>query len=604
MNWTSKDSLALESSENAIGRSHPGPTPPRRNRSHHRLCGLVAMVAILAPWGGQVVEAASAPAVRGTGGAVSSEHQDATQAGLEILRAGGNAVDAAVATALALAVVYPEAGNLGGGGFAVVKMGDELASLDFREVAPGAATDDMYLDDTGEPISEASRVGPLAAGVPGSPQGLFDLHHRFGTLPWATVVEPARRLATQGFRVGSRLATLIESKRQLFERFPETASVWLPNGQPPEVGSVIRLPDLARTLKTYAQGGPKALAEGSVAAAVEEFSRRHGGILTAKDLVNYKAVWREPIRFEAFGWQGAAMSLPSSGGIILAQTSTLLERMGWNEHPRFGSHRHHILVEVFRQAYADRYLMGDPETTAAQPKDLLSEAALLQRLKRVRADAATPSQELHPDLKTLPKEKADTTHLSVVDGAGNLVALTTTLNGLFGCGLYVPGAGFFLNNEMDDFAAAPGRPNMFGLVQGEANKVRPGRRMLSSMSPTIVWRSTEKGPEAIALGGRGGSRIPTNTLQVLLNVIVDGDPLQTALDRPRIHHQWLPDRVEAEMDTLSPETRNAMEAFGHTIQIKSAGAKVQAVRLIPGGETEAANDPRGKASAGVVDPGF
>ncbi|MCH9649815.1 MAG: gamma-glutamyltransferase [Deltaproteobacteria bacterium] len=592
-----EDSLAMESERS--GRE----TLPRFPFLRH-LNLLVAMAVVLALLGGQALEAASAPAVKGTGGAVASEHEEATQAGLDVLRAGGNAVDAAVATALALAVVYPEAGNLGGGGFAVVKMGDELASLDFREVAPGAATDDMYLDDTGEPISEASRVGPLAAGVPGSPQGLFDLHRRFGTLPWATVVEPARRLATQGFRVDSHLANLIERKRQLFERFPETARVWLPNGQPPEVGSLLRLPDLAATLKTYAQGGPKALAEGSVAAAVEEVSRRHGGVLEAKDLANYKAVWREPIRFEVFGWQGAAMSLPSSGGIILAQASELLERIGWKDLPRFGSRRHHLLAEVLRQAFADRYLMGDPETTAAQPGDLLSEAALVQRLKRVRVDAATPSQDLHPDPVTLPKEAADTTHLSVVDAKGNLVALTTTLNGLFGCGLYVPGAGFFLNNEMDDFAAAPGRPNMFGLVQGEANKVRPGRRMLSSMSPTIVWRSSGAGSESMALGGRGGSRIPTNTLQVLLNVLVDGDPLQTAIDRPRIHHQWLPDRLEAEMDTLSPETQEALKALGHKIHLKPAGSKIQAVRRTPDGQTEAANDPRSKAAAGVVNPGL
>ena len=484
----------------------------------------------------------------------------------------------------------------------MVKFGEEVASLDFREVAPSAATGDMYLDSKGQPIPEASIVGPLAAGVPGSPQGLYDLHQRFGTLPWATVVEPARRLAALGFRVDRHLAAVIDSKRALLEQFEETTRVWLPEGKPPEVGSVLRLPDLAETLKAYAQSGPGALKEGPVAVAIEEASRRHGGILEAADLAGYRTAWRDPILFEAFGWKAASMSLPSSGGVILAQASALLERLGWRDLPRFGARRHHLLIEVLRQGFSDRFLLGDPSTTAAQPERLLSEAALTKRLLRIRTDRAGTSKGLRPSVKHQSPEGADTTHLSVVDAMGNLVALTTTLNGLFGCGLYVPGAGFFLNNEMDDFAAAPGRPNMFGLVQGEANMVRPGRRMLSSMSPTIAWRLTEGGPEAIALGGRGGSRIPTNTLQVLLNVLADGDALQTALDRPRLHHQWLPDRVEAELDTLSPETKFALEGLGHTIRPSSGMAKVQAVRLAPGGTVEAANDPRGQAAPGVVAP--
>ena len=549
-----------------------------------------------------VALAASPPAVRGAGGAVSSEHPEATRAGLETLQAGGNAVDAAVATALALAVVYPEAGNLGGGGFAVVRTAGEITTLDFREVAPAAATDGMYLDEDGEPIQEASWVGPLASGVPGSPTGLFELHGRHGRLPWDRVVEPARRLAAGGFVVDRHLHAAIEDKREIFARFPETAAVWLPGGRPPAIGSRLKLPDLAATLGAYAEKGPRAITTGAVAEAVERVSRRHGGILTTADLASYEAVWREPIRFQAFGWEVASMSLPSSGGIILGESIGLLERLGWQAKPRYGAARRHLMIEVLRQSFADRFLMGDPATTAAQPRQLLSESALNERLRRIPTGQAGSSADLHPAARPRGARSGDTTHLSTVDADGNLVALTTTVNGLFGCGLYVPGAGFFLNNEMDDFAAAPGKPNAFGLVQGEANKVRPGRRMLSSMSPTIAWRRTGQGVEAIALGGRGGSRIPTNTLQVLLNVIADGDPLQTALDRPRIHHQWLPDVVQAEPDALAPETRGALESMGHAFEVTPVTAKIQAVRLLPDGRVEAGTDPRVHASGAVLRP--
>lgn len=550
--------------------------------------------------------AASTPAPIGTGGAVSSGDPRATRAGIDILRAGGNAVDSAVATALALAVVYPEAGNLGGGGFAVVKRGGKVTTLDFRETGPAAARRDMYLDPKGEPVENASLVGPLAAGVPGSPAGLYELHRKLGKLPWKTVVEPARKLAADGFRVDRHLHDLLaaESHRKLLERFPETARVWLPGGRPPEVGSVIRLPDLAATLAGYAERGPEAITAGPVAAAVEAVSRRHGGILTAADLAAYRPVWREPVVFDAFGWKIASMPLPSSGGIILGETLGILERLEWAKLPRFGAERAHLLGETFRRVFADRFLLADPSTTRATAAQLLDPAWLERRAAGIAPRKATPSTEVHPWPGTAPALPAgtepgsETTHLSVVDGNGDVVALTTTLNGLFGCGLYVPGAGFFLNNEMDDFATAPGRPNLFGLVQGEANAVAPGKRMLSSMTPTIAW----KGGEAVAVGGRGGSRIPTNTIQVLLNVIADGDGLQAALDRPRLHHQWLPDRLEAEPDAFAPETRAEMERRGHEIYVSDVTAKVHAVRLRGDGRVEAASDPRSTGLGAVVKP--
>lgn len=543
-------------------------------------------------------DGASFPAVRGHGGAVASAEPASTEVGLEILRAGGNAVDAAVATALALAVVHPQAGNLGGGGFAVVRMEGQLTSLDFREVAPAAATREMYLDAEGRPVKDASIFGPLAAGVPGSPIGLFELHQRYGALPWPRVVRPARLLASDGFQVTTRLRESLAEEQETLERFPETAAVWLPDGRPPAVGSRMRLPALAATLEAYAEQGPRALTEGPIAEAIERASEAHGGLLRVSDLQSYEAVWRRPLEFSAFGWEMAAMDLPASGGIIMAQTLDLLESLGWSELPRFGADRAHLLAEVWRRSYADRFLMGDPRSSEADSQGLLAPEWLAYRRSTIQMDKASLSADIARLPDSPPVESPDTTHVAVADAAGNLVTLTTTLNDTFGCRLLVPEAGFLLNNEMDDFAAAPGRPNMFGLVQGEANAVRPGHRMLSSMTPTLAWR----GEEAVALGGRGGSRIPTAVAQVLLHLLVDGDPLQTAVDRPRLHHQWLPDVLRAEADALSPETIEELSSRGHEVDFWTKDAKVNAVRTLEDGTFEAAADPRGPGSAGVVEP--
>jgi gamma-glutamyltranspeptidase/glutathione hydrolase len=577
------------------------------------LAVLVVLLVAIAPFlSVRRARAASTPAAVGTGGAVASADALATQTGLDILRAGGNAVDAAVGTALALAVVYPEAGNLGGGGFAVVKIGGTVTTLDFRETAPAAATRTMYLDAQGQPVENASLAGPLAAGVPGSPAGLWELHHKLGKLPWAQVVAPARKLAADGFAVDRHLHELLdkEETRKLLLRFPETAKVWYPGGAPLAMGTVLRLPELAAILGRYAEHGPEGVAAGA-GAAVEAASHRYGGVLTAADLAAYKPVWRDPLLLEAFGWKIAAMPLPSSGGIILGQTLGMLERVGWARLPRFGADRAHLLTEAYRRAFADRFLLGDPATSKATAAQLLDPVWLDQRAKSIQTAHATPStgvQAWAGEPKRVARlegiegaeatEETETTHLSVVDADGNLVAITTTLNGLFGCGLYVPETGFFLNNEMDDFATAPGKPNLFGLIQGEANAVAPGKRMLSSMAPTIAWKGTEE----IALGGRGGSRIPTNTIEVLLNLVIDGDPLQTALDRPRLHHQWLPDRLEAEPDALAPETRAELERRGHTIVVNEVTAKVHAVHRLADGRFEAGCDPRGTGKGGIVNP--
>jgi gamma-glutamyltranspeptidase/glutathione hydrolase len=559
---------------------------------HRGALVLVFVVLALPAW------AANPDPASGSGGAVASAAPAATDVGLGILRAGGNAVDAAVATALALAVVHPQAGNLGGGGFAVLRIGGEVLALDFREIAPAAATHDMYLDHTGRPVSEKSLVGPLAAGVPGSPAGLWELHRKHGKLPWIAVVTPAARLAENGFVVTRRLERSLIKAADLLGRFPETSAVWLPGGGPPAAGSILKLPGLAATLRAYAEHGPNAIISGPRAAAIEAASDRHGGILTAADLEAYRPIWREPVVFDAFGWRVVSMPLPSSGGIILGQTAGLLERREWPRMPRFGADRYHVLAETWRRAYADRFLLGDPTTTRADATDLLADQWLDERARGIRSRKATLSADVGTWSEPVGVESTETTHLSVVDGSGDAVSITTTLNGSFGCGLLVPGAGFLLNNEMDDFAAAPGKPNLYGLLQGEANAVGAGKRMLSSMSPAIAWRPGE----TVALGSPGGSTIPTATVQVLLNIIVDEDPLQSAVNRPRIHHQWMPDEIVTEPDSLSPETARELERRGHTIGQRSHLGEVHAVRWLSDGRVEAAADPRGPGAAGVVSP--
>jgi gamma-glutamyltranspeptidase/glutathione hydrolase len=559
---------------------------------------VVTLLWVLTPVVQPAVQAAYPQPVHGSGGAVACAAPAAADAGIEVLEAGGNAVDAAVATALALAVVHPQAGNLGGGGFAVVRQGKTVTTLDFRETAPAGARPELYVDNTGQPISERSLIGPLASGVPGSPAGLFELHRRFGRLEWSMVVGPAQRLAENGFVVSERLSSDIVANRKLLERFPETAAVWLPGGKAPAAGDRVRLPELAATLKAYGAHGPAAIVDGPAAIAVEAVVQRYGGVLRAPDLEVYRPVWREPVRFGAFGWQLASMSLPSSGGVIFAQSAAMLEHLSWHEHPRFGADRTHLLVETWRRAYADRFLLGDPASTKVRISDLLAPTWLSRRAATVRLDQATPSSRVRPWLRQTARESQETTHLSVVDRDRCAVSLTTTLNGTFGCGLQVPGVGFFLNNEMDDFATAPGLPNQFGLIQGEANAVAAGRRMLSSMTPTIAWR----GDEVLVLGSPGGSRIPTATMQVFLNIAVDGDQIQAAIDRPRVHHQWLPDVLNREPDALSPETANELVRRGHRLEKVDELGEVHATRIDPDGRCEAAADPRGPGGARVVSP--
>ncbi len=570
----------------------PPPLPPARS------CLVVVVLVALQVLGGGCA-GRSVPNGRPTpgGGAVASAAPAATLAGLDILVRGGNAVDAAVAVALALAVVHPEAGNLGGGGFALVRIDGEVAALDFRETAPAAATPGMFLGPDGEPVPDRSLIGPLAAGVPGTPAGLAELHRRYGRLPWRTDVAPAIRLARDGFLVTERLARVLEEDRALLARFPETAAVWLPAGTPLRAGSRFAIPALARTLEAYAEEGPDALVRGPAAAAIATVVQRYGGVLTAEDLASYTPMWRDPVRVHAFGWEVASMPLPSSGGIILAQTLGILERAGWGDLPANGADRAALLVEAWRRAFADRFLLGDPTTTQADARTLLDPARLDRRAHGIDRARAGRSADVAPGVD-IGAERPDTTHLSVVDARGDAVALTVTLNGRFGCGLLVPELGFLLNDEMDDFTVAPGRPNLYGLVQGPANAVGPGKRMLSSMSPTIAWRNGD----VLALGSPGGSRIPTATVQVLLGVLIDGASLADAVARPRIHHQWIPDEVATEPGALAPSVRDALVDRGYALVDVRALGEVHAARRHPGGRLEAEADDRGPGAAGTGYP--
>jgi gamma-glutamyltranspeptidase/glutathione hydrolase len=515
---------------------------------------------------------------------VASEHPIASDVGAEVMRRGGNAIDAAVAVGFAEAVVNPRAGNIGGGGFLVYRRADgEVFALDYRETAPAAASRDMYLDSTGQ-VTENSLIGPLAAGVPGSVAGLWEMHHRFGHLPWRELLAPAIRLAGEGHVVDSARAAVISQNTHRLSRFPTTAALLMPGGEPLPAGTLWRQPDLERTLRLIADSGADAFYRGRIADLIVAEMRRTHGLITHADLEAYRALWREPVRISYRGWTIFTMPPSSGGGVTLAEMLNVLE--GWPRLPDFGTPGLvHVEVEAMRRAFTDRNRwLGDPAFVQMPLERLLSKpyaATLRAGIDR----RATATAELPPIV-----EGTQTTHYSIVDAEGNAVAITTTLNDNFGDALVVGGAGFLLNDEMDDFAAKPGTPNSYGLVQGEANAIAPGKRMLSAMTPCVVLDSA--GRLALVLGSPGGPRIITGVLQVISNVIDHGMSLSQAVYAPRIHHQALPDSIRWEPGGLEPGTRRALERLGHHFFTRPAGnAVVEAVRVTPRG-LEGVTDPR------------
>ena len=529
--------------------------------------------------------------VTASNGMVVSTDELASRIGVDIMRSGGNAVDAAVAVHFALAVVNPEAGNIGGGGFMVTRMADgTAAALDFREKAPFAATRDMFLDETGN-LTQKSVIGHLAAGVPGSVAGMWAAHQRFGSINWEDLVSPAVELAT-GFEVKERfLGSLSSTMVEALSDFPASVAQFLPrDGQPPLVGDTLRQPDLAKTLERIRDWGPEGFYRGETADLIVAEMERGGGIITLQDLAEYEAEWREPISFTYRDHTVVSMPPSSSGGATMAEMANILERYDVGSMTWHGPRMIHLYAEAWKRAYADRnHYLADPDFVDMPINRMTSLAYAHARASTISETAATPSTEIGPGMEG-PGEGENTTHYSIVDAAGNAVAVTTTINSWYGSKVTVTGAGFVLNNEMDDFAAKPGTSNQFGLVQGENNAVAPGKRMLSAMTPTVVINPD--GTLRMVTGTPGGGTIITTVFQTISNVLDYGMNVVDAVNAPRIHHQHLPDQIYFEPAGLDPETIAQLQAMGHTL-VERAGMSGDAqVILVDGNILKAWSDPR------------
>lgn len=525
---------------------------------------LAACLVLPAP----MAQAASGPAVEAENGMVVSSQRLASQIGADILKAGGNAVDAAVAVAYAEAVTNPCCGNIGGGGFLLLHTADGKSRfVNFREKAPATATPDMYLDASGAVIKGASLRGWKSAAVPGTVLGLDTALARYGALPRAQVMAPAITLARDGFVLTRGDTDILEAGTTLFAQNQNVARIFLrPDGSPFRPGDRMVQVDLAKTLQAISDRGPDAFYKGDVPQKVEAASRAGDGILTAADFSAYTVTESDPI---ACRYRGAAILSappPSSGGTTLCEILSVLDGYDLSAAGFNAARSVHLMVEAMRRAYADRnVLLGDPAFVENPVARLLSPAYAEQLRASIRPDRATPSAEIRPDLAAQalqPREKTQTTHISVMDKAGNAVSLTYTINGYFGAGVIAGDTGFFLNDEMDDFTVKTGVPNLFGLVQGERNAIQPGKRPLSSMAPTLVLRD---GRVVMVAGSPGGSRIITINAQTIINMLDFRMEPQAAVDAPRIHHQWLPDTVYAEPFALSADTQAVLRAMGHTI---------------------------------------
>ena len=535
--------------------------------------------------------------VRAEHAVVVSADVSASELGAQIMREGGNAVDAAVAVSFALAVVKPNAGNIGGGGFMVVRMADgTTAALDYREKAPLEATRDMFLDDHGE-LTDKSQVGHLAAGVPGSVMGLWEAHRRFGTLPWGDLVEPAAKLA-DGFEVYERFRRDIANKESDLRLFETTAATFLPGGRIVDLGETFSQPELAATLRRIRDRGADGFYRGETADLIVAEMVRGDGLISHRDLETYTAAWRDPIEFTYRDFTVLSMPPSSSGGTTMAEMANIVETYDLAEMPWHSTQMIHLLAESWRRSFADRNeYLADPDFIEVPLERLTAKTYAAARAADI-TDRATPSLEVGPGLEPL-REGDHTTHFSIVDASGNAVAVTTTLNLSFGSKVTVAGAGFVLNNEMDDFSAKPGTATYFGLVQGEDNAVGPGKRMLSSMTPTIVSRPD--GTPFFVSGSPGGGRIITTVFQTIVNVVDYGMNVAQSVNAPRVHHQHLPDQILYERGALPPGVLAELEARGHTMveRVEDGGlsGNVQAIMVMPDGTLEAASDPRGSGTA-------
>ncbi|MDO6966237.1 gamma-glutamyltransferase [Rhizobium alvei] len=507
---------------------------------------------------------AAAPApVKAEHGMVVTAQKLASEAGIEVLKSGGNAVDAAVAVGYVLSVVYPTAGNIGGGGFMTIRMADGRETfLDFRERAPGKAYKTMYLDGEGKVIPGLSTQGYLAVGVPGTVAGLEYAREHYGTKPRRALMTRAINLAREGFLLEQGDATILASGARKLGKDKAAAAIFLkPDGSAPKPGEKLVQPDLAKALDAIASEGQTAFYKGAIAQKIVDASNAHGGLLAMEDFASYQVRERKPVRCNYRGYAIISSPPPSSGGVILCEILNILEAYPLGHLGYHSADSVHLMVEAMRHAYADRNsALGDPDFVKNPVATLLDKSYAA----KIRTEISPYRAGKSADVTPIAAESAETTHYSIVDAEGNAVSVTYTLNGAFGTGIVAPGTGILLNNEMDDFTAKPGTANLYGLVQGEANSVEPGKTPLSSMSPTIVTRD---GKLFMVIGSPGGARIITITLEAILNVVDHGMNIQEAIDAPRLHHQWLPDKVFMEPYALSGDTLRILAAMGHDVSI-------------------------------------
>ncbi len=519
-----------------------------------------------------------------------SAREEASRIGSDIMKKGGNAFDAMIATEMALSVAYPFAGSMGGGGFLVYRtQHGEIGALDYREKAPLNASRDMYLDEEGNYQTEMSKVGAMAIGVPGGVAGMFAVHEKFGTLPMEELLAPVIELAERGYVITEKQQNRFDYYRELFEEVNGKPSVYT---QKYQAGDTLKNPALAETLRRIAENGRSEFYEGQTAQQLVDYVQGHGGIITMEDLASYEAVWRDPVVFNYKDLRVISMSPPSSGGVCLAQIMKMIEPYPISEYGHNSAEAIQLMVEAERRAYADRsFYLGDPDFVNIPIDTLISEQYLQGRMGDYSPAKATPSSSL--SYGSIPGyESMETTHYSIVDPEGNAISVTITLNGAYGSKMYADEIGFFLNNEMDDFSAKPGEPNMFGLIGGEANSIAPGKRMLSSMTPTLVEKD---GEFWMTVGTPGGSTIITSVLQTILNVYEHGMTMQEAVNAPRFHHQWLPDVVLFEPESFDQSVLEQLKSMGYVTDENNSPVigKVDGILILPDGRLEGGADKRG-----------
>lgn len=538
--------------------------------------------------------------VRAKNAMVASQHELASKIGTDVLKRGGNAVDASVAVAIALAVVYPEAGNLGGGGFMMIRFkSGETHAIDYREMAPKAANRDIFVDKNGELIKGdgGSTIGYRAAGVPGTPAGLDLALRKYGSkkISWAELVEPARKLAQDGYILSYRLAKLLEDYSDTLSKYEDSNKIFLNNGNFYKEGDLFKQPELAQTLARMQKFGAKEFYTGKTAQLIADDMKKNNGLITMEDLKNYVPKERTPLRGNYRGHEIISMPPPSSGGIVLLQALNMLEKYDVRKMNWASSEKYHLLAEVLRRSFADRAeFMGDPDFVKVPTAQLIDKNYAATRAGTINLNSASKSSDVKAGQITF-SEGMDTTHFTVVDKDGNVVSNTYTINDLYGSRVTAKGTGVLLNDEMDDFAARPGRPNLYGLIQGENNSVQPKKRPLSSMTPTIVLR--KDGSLWFALGARGGPRIITSVLQAVVNVIDHDMNIQQAIDAPRIHHQWFPDEILSEPLGMSSDTQKVLENLGHKFSKPGYIASMTAIMIDEKGVRLGAIDSRSDGAA-------